>query len=54
LQDIDKVGVTAGASAPAVLIMQVVEALKDYGGHQVIEHPGKEESIVFAVPIELR
>jgi 4-hydroxy-3-methylbut-2-enyl diphosphate reductase len=54
LQDIDKVGVTAGASAPAVLIMQVVEALKGYGGHQVIEHPGKEESIVFAVPIELR
>ena len=54
LQDIDKVGVTAGASAPAVLIMQVVEALKGYGGHQVIEHPGKEESIVFAVPVELR
>jgi 4-hydroxy-3-methylbut-2-enyl diphosphate reductase len=54
LQGIDKVGVTAGASAPAVLIMQVVEALKGYGGHQVIEHPGKEESIVFAVPVELR
>lgn len=54
LQGIKKVGVTAGASAPAVLIMQVVEALKGYGGHQVIEHPGKEESIVFAVPVELR
>jgi 4-hydroxy-3-methylbut-2-enyl diphosphate reductase len=54
LQGINKVGVTAGASAPAVLIMQVVEALKGYGGHQVIEHPGKEESIVFAVPVELR
>ncbi len=54
LQGIDKVGVTAGASAPAVLIMQVVEALKGYGGHQVVEHPGKEESIVFAVPVELR
>jgi len=54
LVGIDKVGVTAGASAPAVLITQVVEALKNHGGHQVIEHPGKEESIVFAVPIELR
>lgn len=54
LQGIKKVGVTAGASAPAVLIMQVVEALKGYGGHQVIEHPGKEEGIVFAVPVELR
>lgn len=54
LTDVNKVGVTAGASAPAVLIKQVVEALKSYGGHQVIEYPGKEESIVFAVPAELR
>jgi len=54
LVDIKKVGVTAGASAPAVLIKQVVEALKNYGGHEVIEYPGKEESIVFAVPAELR
>jgi 4-hydroxy-3-methylbut-2-enyl diphosphate reductase len=54
LEGIDKVGVTAGASAPAILIMQVVEALKGFGGRQVIEHPGKEESIVFAVPAELR
>ncbi len=54
LTGVNKVGVTAGASAPAVLIKQVVEALKNYGGHQVIEYPGKEESIVFAVPVELR
>ncbi|ALO34133.1 4-hydroxy-3-methylbut-2-enyl diphosphate reductase [Colwellia sp. MT41] len=51
---VEKVGVTAGASAPAVLIKQVVETLKTYGGREVIEHPGKEESIVFAVPAELR
>ena len=54
LTGVDKVGVTAGASAPAVLIKQVVETLKNYGGHEVIEHPGIEESIVFAVPAELR
>ncbi len=54
LVDVKKVGVTAGASAPAILIKQVVEALKNYGGHEVIEYPGKEESIVFAVPVELR
>ena len=54
LTDVNKIGVTAGASAPAILIKQVVEALKNYGGHVVIEHPGKEESIVFAVPAELR
>ncbi len=54
LENINKVGVTAGASAPAVLINQVVQALKSYGGHEVVEHPGREESIVFAVPAELR
>lgn len=54
LTGVNKVGVTAGASAPAILIKRVVEALKVYGGHVVIEHPGKEENIVFAVPAELR
>lgn len=54
LENVAKVGVTAGASAPAILFKQVVEALKNYGGHEVIEHPGREESIVFAVPAELR
>lgn len=54
LEGVSKVGVTAGASAPSVLIKQVVEALKNHGGHEVTEYPGKEESIVFAVPAELR
>ncbi|WDD97965.1 MULTISPECIES: 4-hydroxy-3-methylbut-2-enyl diphosphate reductase [Thalassomonas] len=48
-----KVGVTAGASAPDILVQQVIDALKGYGGHEVIEHPGREENIVFAVPAEL-
>ncbi|WDE10720.1 4-hydroxy-3-methylbut-2-enyl diphosphate reductase [Thalassomonas haliotis] len=48
-----KVGVTAGASAPDILVQQVINALKGYGGHEVIEHPGREENIVFAVPAEL-
>ena len=54
LKDTLKVGVTAGASAPEVLVKQVIEQLKFYGGHEVIEHPGREENIVFAVPVELR
>ena len=54
LHDIDKVGVTAGASAPYILVRRVVEKLKALGGHEVIEHPGREENIVFAVPVELR
>ncbi|MGO2010676.1 MAG: 4-hydroxy-3-methylbut-2-enyl diphosphate reductase [Pseudoalteromonas sp.] len=48
------VGVTAGASAPEVLVQQVINRLEELGGTQVIENPGKEEDIVFAVPIELR
>ncbi|WP_286266227.1 4-hydroxy-3-methylbut-2-enyl diphosphate reductase [Thalassotalea atypica] len=54
LSDVSKVGVTAGASAPEVLVKQVIEKLKNLGGHEVIEHPGREENIVFAVPLELR
>ena len=54
LQDIDKVGVTAGASAPAILVKRVIESLKDHGGQEVNEYPGREENIVFAVPAELR
>lgn len=54
LENIDKVGVTAGASAPAILIQQVVDTLKEYGGKEVVEYPGREENTVFAVPIELR
>ncbi|MFD2168095.1 4-hydroxy-3-methylbut-2-enyl diphosphate reductase [Thalassotalea euphylliae] len=54
MQNINKVGVTAGASAPEVLVKQVIDKLKSLGGHEVIEHPGREENIVFAVPLELR
>ena len=54
LANIAKVGVTAGASAPDVLVKQVIEKLKSFGGHEVTEHPGREENIVFAVPVELR
>ncbi|ARD45409.1 4-hydroxy-3-methylbut-2-enyl diphosphate reductase [Colwellia sp. PAMC 21821] len=54
LNNVDKVGVTAGASAPAILVQQVIEALKSFGGQEVIEYPGRAENTVFAVPIELR
>lgn len=51
---INSVGVTAGASAPEVLVQQVITRLKELGGTQVTENPGEEENIVFAVPVELR
>ena len=54
LEGINKIGVTAGASAPAILVAQVIESLKNLGGQEVIEYPGRKENIVFAVPAELR
>lgn len=54
LDGVKRVGVTAGASAPDILVKQVINELKNQGGQEVIEYPGREENIVFAVPIELR
>lgn len=49
-----KVGVTAGASAPEILVKNVIARLKELGGETVIENPGEPENVVFAVPVELR
>ncbi|MFO1433633.1 MAG: 4-hydroxy-3-methylbut-2-enyl diphosphate reductase [Candidatus Competibacteraceae bacterium] len=50
----DTIGVTAGASAPEVLVRQVVDRLRKLGAATVIESQGKQESVVFALPRELR
>ena len=47
------VGVAAGASAPEVLVEQVVEKLIEWGGHAVNEVPGITEQVVFSLPREL-
>jgi len=47
------VGVTAGASAPEVLVKQVIEKLKTLGAVSVEELPGIAEKVVFALPKEL-
>ena len=48
------VGVTAGASAPELLVQRVVARLKDWGGEGAEELSGRAESVVFALPRELR
>jgi 4-hydroxy-3-methylbut-2-enyl diphosphate reductase len=48
------VGVTAGASAPDILVRGVVDRLKSWGGVDVVEVPGREEHVVFALPKPLR
>ena len=49
-----KVGITAGASAPEVLVQQVVERVKELGGVNPVELKGREENITFSLPKELR
>jgi 4-hydroxy-3-methylbut-2-en-1-yl diphosphate reductase len=48
------VGVTAGASAPELLVQQVVERLVSWGGEPAQEVVGREENVVFALPRALR
>ncbi len=48
------IGVTAGASAPEVLVQQVMARLRELGATTVTESAGREESVVFALPRELR
>ena len=49
-----QVGVTAGASAPEVLVQAVIEQIKAYGADNVSELDGVEENIIFALPPGLR
>ena len=48
------VGVTAGASAPELLVGQVISRLKEWGGTGVEELDSEPEGIVFTVPKVLR
>ena len=51
---IDVVGITAGASAPEVLVKGVIDRIKQLGGKVVNEVDGPVESVSFSIPIELR
>ncbi|MEJ2513944.1 MAG: 4-hydroxy-3-methylbut-2-enyl diphosphate reductase [Gammaproteobacteria bacterium] len=53
-EDCDTVGVTAGASAPELLVQQVVARLKEWGGEVPTEVVGREEHVVFSLPKALR
>jgi 4-hydroxy-3-methylbut-2-enyl diphosphate reductase len=48
------VGVTAGASAPELLVQQVVDRLVSWGGERPQEVVGREERVFFTLPRELR
>jgi len=48
------VGITAGASAPEVLVRGVVEQLRAWGATGETELDGRPENITFSMPKELR
>ncbi|HET7923049.1 MAG TPA: 4-hydroxy-3-methylbut-2-enyl diphosphate reductase, partial [Gammaproteobacteria bacterium] len=54
LGDAGAVGVTAGASAPELLVQQVVARLREWGGRDATEAEGTPEHVVFALPKVLR
>ncbi|MGN5520058.1 4-hydroxy-3-methylbut-2-enyl diphosphate reductase [Halopseudomonas sp. Lyrl_26] len=54
LEGVSTIGVTAGASAPDILVQQVIRHLRDSGADSVTELAGREENIVFSMPKELR
>jgi 4-hydroxy-3-methylbut-2-enyl diphosphate reductase len=53
LDGVEAVGITAGASAPEVLVEDVVDALRRLGPVDVSTLPGREEHIQFRLPAAL-
>jgi 4-hydroxy-3-methylbut-2-enyl diphosphate reductase len=51
---VDVIGVTAGASAPEILVQEVIKQLQAWGGEMVVEHQGIEETVVFSLPKNLK
>jgi len=54
LKDKNAIGVTAGASAPEILVQEVVERLQAAGGETVTENDGIQENVSFSIPKALR
>jgi len=49
-----RIGVTAGASAPEVLVQEVLDGLRALGSGTAVELSGRPENITFSLPRELR
>lgn len=54
LENKNRIGLTAGASAPEILVNQVVEKLRDLGVDSSYEDDGLKENIEFSLPRELK
>ena len=53
VKDAQTIGITAGASAPEVLVEDVINTLRRFGEVEVSTLPGREEHIEFRLPREL-
>lgn len=53
LVDVRRIGVTAGASTPEVLVQRVVKRLRELGAGEVRQIEGQDEGVVFRLPLAL-
>lgn len=53
-EGVTRVGITAGASAPEVLVQGVIEQLRAWGAEVAVELDGRPENVTFSMPKELR
>jgi len=51
---VHKIGLTAGASAPEILVQGVIAKLREWGGEVAEELQGRQEHVIFALPRALR
>lgn len=54
LMGVHRLGLTAGASAPELLVQRIVARLREWGASLVEESPGQAENVSFPVPRDLR
>lgn len=54
LNGIANIGLTAGASAPEVLVEQVIDKLREWGVDEIDRGNGEAENVVFSLPAELK
>jgi len=54
LEGKSRIGVTAGASAPEVLVREVLDGLRALGASEPVELEGRPENVTFSLPRELR
>jgi len=53
LEGVERLGVTAGASAPEALLQEILGRLEELGVTEVEEYPGEEERVTFRLPAGL-